>query len=675
MKTTKIFAVLLAVLMLLTIAPISAFAKKAYSVELNSVVGGGEAGVDCVTAAEGDTVTLYAHPGEGYLFNDESLIINAVEEDAGDDADIEKIPYNETEEEGVFTFVMPAKPVLISIAFWEIFDVEVEEAEDGKVQVDKTKAIAGEIVTITTDPDESFATGDVTVSYSIVNNDSEMMLFEADLTEISADEYTFSMPEADVNVYVNFKKPYKITVSEDISDGKATVNKENAAEGNTVTINIEPDEAYITDRVVVVYTEDEEDVEVETQKVTSTVYTFTMPDNDVTVYVYFKVKEELHTITVPTGIKKGKVTVNKKEATKGTKIQITADPSENYELFELTILDDDNNEVDYDKKNGNTYTFEMPDSDVTITAVFKELPEYNIKIETISHGTLKAQKTAHEGEKVTITISPATNYTIKEVYVYDEDNDEVKVSGTGTTSRSFIMPDCDVRLDADFRKTSNNDSGSSGTKTSTGTKTTNTNYNSGANANANTTGNGKKALPFNDVTDDDWFAEDVRYAYENNLMKGITDDTFAPSADTTRAMIVTILYRIEGEPEVYTANPFTDVAEDAWYANAVKWASGFGIVKGVTDTEFAPDATITREQFAAILYRYAQYKGFDTEEEADISEYEDEAEIQEYAKKPIKWAVAKSFINGMTKTSLAPRGNASRAQASAILHRIKNAIK
>ena len=118
-------------------------------------------------------------------------------------------------------------------------------------------------------------------------------------------------------------------------------------------------------------------------------------------------------------------------------------------------------------------------------------------------------------------------------------------------------------------------------------------------------------LPFTDVAESDWFYDAVRYAYENGLMGGIGDNLFAPNHPTTRAQLVTILYRLEGEPAVTGQGPFTDVEADTWYTDAVTWAAEEGVVNGVSATQFAPGNNITREQLATILFRYAQAKGYD----------------------------------------------------------------
>lgn len=181
-------------------------------------------------------------------------------------------------------------------------------------------------------------------------------------------------------------------------------------------------------------------------------------------------------------------------------------------------------------------------------------------------------------------------------------------------------------------------------------------------------------LPFGDVKTADWFYNDVKYVYEKGMMAGTAADVFAPNATTTRAMIVTILYRLEGSPAVTGTNAFVDVPAGQWYTDAVNWAAANQIVKGTSATTFAPNDSITREQMAAILYRYAQYKGYDVTKKADLSGYSDNSQVSAYAKDALAWANAAKLINGVTNTTLAPQGNATRAQVSAILHRFCDGV-
>lgn len=174
--------------------------------------------------------------------------------------------------------------------------------------------------------------------------------------------------------------------------------------------------------------------------------------------------------------------------------------------------------------------------------------------------------------------------------------------------------------------------------------------------------------PFTDVHESDWFYSSVKYANENGLMKGTTDTLFAPDEDITRAMFVTVLYRIEKEPQA-AAVGFSDIESGSYYENAVAWAAENGIVKGISDTEFAPNAHITREQMAAIAFRYAQFKGHDTAISGELS-YTDNSSVSDWAKDAVIWAAEKEIMSGNTDGSFAPAANTTRAQAAAVFIRI-----
>ena len=178
-------------------------------------------------------------------------------------------------------------------------------------------------------------------------------------------------------------------------------------------------------------------------------------------------------------------------------------------------------------------------------------------------------------------------------------------------------------------------------------------------------------LPFGDVDDGDWFADAVRFVYENGMMNGVSETGFAPHATTSRSMIVTILYRLEGEPVVDDAMDFADVAGDAWCTDAVRWAAGEGIVGGYGDGLFGPDDPVTREQLAAILYRYAVYKGYDVSvgEDTNILSYDDFADLSEYAIPAMQWACGAGIVNGTSESTFTPQGEATRAQVAAMMMR------
>ncbi len=182
-------------------------------------------------------------------------------------------------------------------------------------------------------------------------------------------------------------------------------------------------------------------------------------------------------------------------------------------------------------------------------------------------------------------------------------------------------------------------------------------------------------LPYTDVSEEDWFAEAVAYAYENGLMTGTSDDTFSPNMPVTRGMIVTILYRLEGEPNAAAAD-FTDVSAEQWYGPAVAWAAANGIVTGYGDGRFGPNDSISREQFAAILCRYAGYKGYDVTARTELSSFRDAGDISAWALDSMSWAAAEGLISGVGDARLEPYGSATRAQAAVILYRFcSNIVK
>ncbi len=175
--------------------------------------------------------------------------------------------------------------------------------------------------------------------------------------------------------------------------------------------------------------------------------------------------------------------------------------------------------------------------------------------------------------------------------------------------------------------------------------------------------------PFKDVSEDDWYYEAVEFAVTNGLFTGTSDTTFSPDMPMTRAMLVTVLYRLEGDPAVTGINSFTDAADGQWYTNAVLWASGNSIVAGYGDGRFGINDKVTREQLATILYRYAKYKGYDVSASASLSGYADAGNIRDWASRAIKWAVAEGLITGVTSAALDPSGSATRAQVATIFMR------
>ena len=262
-------------------------------------------------------------------------------------------------------------------------------------------------------------------------------------------------------------------------------------------------------------------------------------------------------------------------------------------------------------------------------------PSYAITVEQPDHGTVTVTPNrATQGTTVTITATPDQGYQVNAVTVTDRFGDAVRVTENSDGTYTFTMPNGQVTITATFVETE-----------------------------------APVGEPFLDVNEGDWFYDAVAYAYENGLMDGVGGNRFAPNSATTRAQLVTILYRMEGQPVVSGDLPFTDVEAGTWYTNAVVWAAQNGIVNGVGDDTFAPGNDLTREQLVTILYRYAESKGYDVSASADLAGYPDGEEIQAYAREAMAWAVAENIIQGMEDDTLKPAGNASRAQIATILMR------
>ena len=175
-------------------------------------------------------------------------------------------------------------------------------------------------------------------------------------------------------------------------------------------------------------------------------------------------------------------------------------------------------------------------------------------------------------------------------------------------------------------------------------------------------------LNFTDVTESKWFYEAVKFVVKNGSL-GHRRKHCSPNLPMTRAMLVTVLHRLEGSPAAAAANSFTDVEKGEWYADAVIWANANGIVSGYGKGLFGTNDPLTREQLAAILYRYAGFKGYDVTAAADLSAYSDAAEISSWAEQAMRWANAEGLISGRTTTTLVPGGTATRAEVASILKR------
>lgn len=261
--------------------------------------------------------------------------------------------------------------------------------------------------------------------------------------------------------------------------------------------------------------------------------------------------------------------------------------------------------------------------------------DYLITVDRVSGGRVTVQPgRADKGDTVTITVYPNDGYELDELVVTDSRGNEIDLDARSATRFTFTMPGGKVTVEASFVR----EGGQSQTPQTT----------------------------FMDVPASAWYYDAVEYVYENGLMSGVSGGWFAPNDTLTRAMLVQTLYAMEGRPAAASAG-FADVASGDWYASAVNWAAANGVVSGVSETGFGPNNALTREQLALILYRFAQYKGYDVTGTSNLAAYADGSSVSGWAAEAMGWAVDAGLISGVGGNQIAPTGTASRAQVAQIL--------
>lgn len=468
---------------------------------------------------------------------------------------------------------------------------------------------------------------------------------------------SFWMPYSDVTVYVTFKQTdnvwddglYDLTCSIDPWRGAtATFTDVNgraissADAGESVTLTVSAANGYKIDSVWSsaegwVYNNNYWGY-----SDTYFTYTFTMPSNSVNFEVDLTSEGEYDISTTTSGYY-GTITVSGgiTSADKGDIVSFTVSPYNNYIVEDVTVYADNWGTVTVyrDEKNWNSYYFYMPDSDVEIHATYTN-DYHEITMDVGRNGTAvpQAQPSGYfgyvyygiDGDSIYIDVTPDKGYQVKSITATDELGRRVSVyEAVKENQYYFTMPESDVTVSVEFsyRVLTN---------------------------------------PFTDVKTGDWFYDAVSYVYTEGLMTGTGTYTFSPSAPTSRAMLVTILWRLQGEPYV-SGSSFNDVKSSAYYYDAVRWAARYGIVEGYEGNVFKPDDAITREQFAAILYRYAEYCKYSTSASTNLSAYKDNAKVSSWAGTAMKWAVAKGLFEGDNLGNLDPQGQTTRAAAAKLL--------
>ena len=347
-----------------------------------------------------------------------------------------------------------------------------------------------------------------------------------------------------------------------------------------------------------------------------------------------KIEEETYTVTL---VGEGKKAYGEGTYEAGETVTIYAGTKTGYSFDrwvtrDVTLRDADERQV----------SFVMPEHDVTVKATWdyddhgsSSSKTYPIYIEETRDGEVESShKRAAAGTTITLTVEPEDGSELVKLTVVDEDGDKINVRYHAKTGDyTFTMPASEVTVKAVF----------------------------------------DSDLPFKDVSVDSWYYDAVSYVYRNGLMNGISATRFAPNAKLNRAMIAQVLYNLEGETRSYPT-VFSDVADSAWYADAVNWAADKGIVEGYGNGKFGPEDNITREQMAAILYRYADYKGYDVRASARLSGFADEDQVSDWAEEAMSWAVAEDLMDGKGNNRLDPTGTATRAEVATILMRFCETI-
>ena len=287
----------------------------------------------------------------------------------------------------------------------------------------------------------------------------------------------------------------------------------------------------------------------------------------------------------------------------------------------------------------------MGSDDVTLTAQWNKrnsggapaggggaaATEYAVTVKSADNGTVAVSpKNAEKGDTVTVTVTPDEGYVLASLTVTDKDGDKVSTTKGEDGKYTFKMPASAVTVEAVFAE--------EGTVSE---------------------------LPFEDVKVEQWFYDAVKYVYDNEMMNGVSATEFAPDASLTRGTIARVLFNLEGAASGAAAT-FDDVPADAWFADAVNWAAANDIVTGYGDGTFGPDNNITREQMATILYRYAQFKGYDVSAKGDLSAFTDGADVSEWAKDALSWCVGVKLINGRDNGTVDALGTATRAEIAQI---------
>ena len=641
--------------------------------------GNGTASASPAKAAAGTEITLTVTPNTGYHFKEWQVISGGVTIENNKFT----MPSANVEVKAIFEKDAPPAPTE--------FTITVKTDGNGTASASPDKAVAGTEICLTATPKEGY----------------HFKEWQAISGNVTIKDNKFTMPDGNVEVKAIFEKDappapteYTVTVTND-GNGTASASPAKAVAGAEITLTAMPNEGYHFKEWQVI----SGGVSIKNNK-------FTMPNNNVEVKAIFEEDTPpaptKHTVTVTSG-GNGTASASHAKAVVGTEIRLTATPKEGYHFKEWQVISGgvtiENNK------------FTMPSANVEVKAIFeKDAPpaptEFTITVTSGDNGTASASHAkAVVGTEITLTATPNKGYHFKEWQVIS--------GGVTIKDDKFTMPSANVEVKAIFEKDTGGGGGGynppvtyytlrfetgGGSDIPSVQGTYNTyidltkyvptwrghtfigwyserslmNKVSGVYLTKDMTvyagwrvdeNPGTGANPFTDVSEKDWFYGDVMFVYENGLMLGTSKTLFSPYGTATRGMMATILWRMEGSPAPKGKNSFTDVGAGKWYADAITWTAENGIFAGYGKDKFGPDDPITREQLAAIFYRYADYKGYDLTVKGNLDKFKDADKITDYAKTAMQWAVGSSLVKGKSGNLLDPQGTATRAEIAAMLHR------
>lgn len=683
---------------------IKASFNKVFKVDVDDMTGG-SVKPDKYKAFEDDNVTLTIEPDTGYAISGEGVVVKQL--------DGTTVPVSDTVGSKC-SFTMPAADVFVSADFVgaaidpepETYTVTCWPAENGELFQGNTRYKEGDTVTIayTANPGYQLAS-----MRAFAYGDSGNILWDKDITATRS----FEMPAFDVVVFATFKPvadTYTIK-TEQMGNGTVTVSPAStAAAGDWVTVTATPAEGYklellnysfdghtwapveitsgvafpmpahnITVNAVFVPVSGEYAINVKTdggctvisektaaygeyvtididmnaghhlynvyldnELVTDDVYwydgqwhySFYMPNHDVDIYVTTTTKYFVNPVynidggTVEVWVKDAGGWDSTIFADKGDWVCFKVTPYSGYELGSVSVTGRWSNQsydVHYNKYDG-CYYFKMPGESVDLSVSFVD-GQHRVYVKDVSNGSLTANVNwAAEGDKVYVTAKPSKGYELTWLSVKAADGTVLKIyEALGENTYYFYMPDQYVTVSGIFSVISS-------------------------------------GLPFVDVNSGAWYYDAVSFVYNKGIMNGVTSTTFEPNSTITRGMVVTMLWRMAGEPYV-SGGSFSDVASGRYYSTAVAWAAKNGIVDGYSSTVFGVNDPVTREQFATILYRYAKYMGYSTTG-SSLTGYYDANSVSSWARDAMGWAVKNGIITGSGNSRLNPTGTASRAEVA-----------